>query len=756
MVDPKGDLANLLLHFPSLEPEDFRPWIDPDEARREGKPVEEVASETAALWRRGLADWEIGPERIQAVRDAVEYAVYTPGSESGLPVSIVASLSAPEGDWEAERELFRETIASTATALLGLVDIEADPVQSREHILLSNILETAWEAGEDVDLTELIRQVQSPPFERLGAFELDQFFPSDDRFELAMRLNNLLASPAFETWTRGAPLDIGSLLWTPEGKPRHSVFYLAHLSDSERMFFLTLLLAALESWVRRQPGSSTLRALFYMDEVFGYLPPTAAPPSKAPMLRLLKQARAFGLGLLLSTQNPVDLDYKALSNAGTWFVGKLQTEQDKARLLDGLEGAAAATGFDRATADDLISSLGKRVFLLHNVHEKKPEVFYTRWAMAYLRGPITRTQLDELNELAGAPQRAAAQEGAPAAAAPSVGTEERLTSTRPAVPRGIEEYFLPAEQRPEKALTAMGRPTGEIARKGMLYRPALLAQATVRFLDRKSGVDAVKTFTTLDPQPDRRGFIRWDESERAALDNDDLDSGPEAEASFAQLDAPLSDAKLMKKISSDFTDHIYQSLELRLLSNPELDLVAGPDTTEEEFRAQCDAAAEKASEGEEDKLKEKYSKKIESIRKKLAKEQRELAEDQAELSGRKMEEMATHAENLLGLFGGSRSRRRVSSSLTKRRMTSKAKADVEESQEAIEMFQRELEDLEEELHAALEELDDRWEEVADNIEELALTPKKKDIHEDLFGVAWVPYWQLEVGGDRVEAPAFPL
>ena len=349
IIDPKGDIANLLLHFPDLRPEDFQPWVDPDIARREGKSVQQLASETASLWQKGLADWGIDRERIESVRTKVQYSVYTPGSDAGYPVSILASLQAPQIPWDENREVLREKITSTVTAILGLVGIEADPLSSREHILLANIFEESWRKGKDLNLNELILQVQNPPIKKLGAFEVEQFFPNQDRMQLAMALNGFLASPSFQTWTEGDTLDPQAMLWTVEGQPRHSIFYLAHLTDQERMFFVTLLLSSVEAWMRAQSGSSSLRAMIYFDEVLGFLPPVKEPPSKAPMMRLLKQARAFGLGLLLTTQNPVDLDYKALTNAGTWFVGRLQTEQDKERLLDGLESAAGGKGgFDRS------------------------------------------------------------------------------------------------------------------------------------------------------------------------------------------------------------------------------------------------------------------------------------------------------------------------------------------------------------------------------------------------------------------------
>ena len=345
IIDPKGDLTNLLLHFPNLLPADFEPWIDPEIARREGKTTAQTAVETAENWKKGLESWDLGPTELNLLKDSVDFGVYTPGSSAGVPVNILSSFAAPGIPWEENREILREKISTIVTALLGLIGLNnIDPLRSREHILLSNILENAWSKEASLDLNELILQTQNPPFERLGAFPVNNFFPAKDRFDLAMLLNNFLASPSFEIWREGVPLDIAKLLYSPDGKPRHSIFYLAHLNDTERMFFVTLLFAAIESWMRTQRGTAALRALVYFDEILGYLPPVANPPSRPIMLRMLKQARAFGVGLLLATQNPVDVDYKGLSNAGTWFVGRLQTDQDKQRLLDGLEFSRRRSG----------------------------------------------------------------------------------------------------------------------------------------------------------------------------------------------------------------------------------------------------------------------------------------------------------------------------------------------------------------------------------------------------------------------------
>ena len=398
LIDPKGDLANLCLTFPDLRPEDFPPWVNEDDARRKGLDVAAYAAQQAELWRKGLAAWGQDGARIRRLRDAADVVIYTPGSTAGLPVSIVKSFAAPPAAVREDAEIFRERIGTTATSLLGLLGIEADPLQSREHILLARLLETAWREGRDLDLPGLIQQIQTPPVTKVGALDLDAFFPPKDRFALAMRLNNLLAAPGFDAWLEGEPLDVGALLHTAEGKPRVAIFSIAHLSDAERMFFVSLLLNETLGWMRAQSGTTSLRAIVYMDEIFGYFPPVANPPSKLPLLTLLKQARAFGVGVVLATQNPVDLDYKGLANTGTWFIGRLQTERDKARVLDGLEGVAAGSDqrFDRAAMEELLGGLGNRVFLLNNVHEDGPEVFETRWAMSYLRGPLTRTQIKQL------------------------------------------------------------------------------------------------------------------------------------------------------------------------------------------------------------------------------------------------------------------------------------------------------------------------------------------------------------------------
>jgi hypothetical protein len=780
MIDPKGDITNTLLHFPDLLSEDFRPWINADQARREGKSPEQAASEAADLWRNGLGKWGIGPERLEALKDAAQFAIYTPGSDAGIPVSILASLKAPAISWDDNRELLREKISGTVTALLGLVGIEdIDPVRSREHILLSNIFEYAWSRGNDLDLGELILQTQNPPIEKLGVFDVNTFFPENERFELAMMLNNILAAPAFQTWIEGQPLDILSLLYTPDGRPRHSVFYIAHLPDAERMFFVTLLYSAVETWMRTQSGITSLRAILYFDEIFGYLPPIGNPPSKEPMLRMLKQARAFGVGQVLVTQNPVDVDYKALSNAGTWFIGKLQTENDKVRLLDGLESAMQG-GMNRREYDRLISSLGKRVFLLHNVHEKQPQPFQTRWAMNYLAGPLTRSQIPALNQLAGAkevPQPLAVEqpsmpegefiergvqppgvfesqsEGATSPAAGLVTGKELGSATRPAVPSGIAEYFLPNNLTLSQAIKATGRTFPQDARpSGLLYKPVLIAQADIRFLQRKYNMDHETRRTVLVLEPDRRGTVRWDDWQSAPVDPRALDSQPPPEVRFTNLEAPLSEGKILRSLKTDFADWSYRTTEVIVRANETLEIYAGPEVSQADFRKMCTEAAREKLQDEAEKVTISYDKKIERIEDRLEREERELREDKSELAQRRREEWGTHAENVFSLFGGRR--RRLTTSLTKRRMAEKAEADVEESEEAIEDFEQDIAELQQEKERALEEINHKWREIADDMTEIPVTPYKKDVLIDLFGVAWMPFHVVQVEGEILELPGF--
>lgn len=765
IIDPKGDLTNLLLHFPDFKPSDFEPWLDPDAARREGKSLDQLAEETAAKWKTGLEGVGIGREEMLALQNSAQYTIFTPGSTSGVPVNVLSSFAAPDVPWAENRETLREKISSIVTALLGLIGLnDLDPLRSREHILVSNVIENAWSEGRSLDLTSLILEVQKPRFDRLGAFPLDSFFPEKDRFELAMLLNNFLASPSFESWREGVTLDIGALQYTPAGKPRHNIFYLAHLSEGERMFFVTLLFAAIESWMRAQRGTSGLRTMVYFDEIMGYLPPVANPPSRTVMLRMLKQARAFGVGLVLSTQNPVDVDYKALSNAGTWMIGRLQTEQDKNRLLDGLRSASGAS--DINAIDKQISALDKRVFLINNVNKSSPQLFSTRWAMNYLAGPLMRSQIPALNKLGGVEpfstesQSAGASSPAPSAAAqpaarqsaatpPASPRGETLTSSRPVVPSGVQEFFLPLDLGPAAAIEAARQPTGTQV-KGTIYRPALIAQAEARYLNTRYRLDTSKHFTCIVDQIEGMR-VEWEQFTWRPYKNSELEPDPRPNAAFASLPSMLSDAKRFSGLQRDFEEWVFRNGTLKVRANESLKVYAGPEVTTAEFRKLCADAARDAMKTDQDKIEAAYDRKIDTLKEKIRKQTNKVEELQREVSQRTAEEVGKGLETIVSLFGGRK--RSVSGNLAKRRMTAGAKADLNTAREDLESLNKQLEELTELKENEQKELEEKWARVVDDESEVPVNTTKSNIYTDFFGVAWVPYYQAEFAGQIVEIPA---
>ena len=597
-IDPKGDVGNLLLSFPSLRGEDFRPWVEPAEAAARGLSPEQLAEQTATQWREGLAAWDEDGERVARFRNAVDATIYTPGSTAGQPLSVLHTLSAPPAAVLGDTELLRQRIGTAVSGLLSLLGIDADPLRSREHILLATLIDQAWREGRDVALADLIRGIQSPPVDRIGVMDLESFFPAKERFALALQLNNLIASPGFAAWLTGEPLDIQRLLYTDAGRPRLSILSIAHLSDAERMFFVSVLLNEIVAWMRKQPGTSSLRAILYMDEVFGFFPPTANPPSKQPMLMLLKQARAFGLGIVLATQNPVDLDYKGLSNAGTWFLGRLQTERDKARVLDGLEGAAATTGsaFDRARMEAVLSGLRNRVFLMNNVHDQQPVVFQTRWTLSYLRGPLTEQQIRTLvAPPAGAVQPSGAAD--PLARAPAAALA--AASARPVLPPGIAECFWPHRGKPAAGGT-------------LVYRPAVLGEAKVHYAQAKAGVDTWESLALRVPA-DAEAGLDWDAAEVLPREDVELENEPAAGAGFVPPPVEVTQPKRFSKLAQEVQEHLYCNRSLELFKCAALKAVSQPGESEAEFRVRLAQTARERRDMDVEKLRSQYAPKLAAL-----------------------------------------------------------------------------------------------------------------------------------------------
>lgn len=696
VIDPKGDLGNLLLTFPDLDAESFEPWIDPADATRAGKTPQEFAESTADLWRNGLASWHQSPDRIQRFRDATDMTIYTPGASMGVPLSVMGSFDAPSEVVRCDPDALRERVDGATSGLLALLGIEADPVQSREYILLANLMQRAWSEGRDLDLGQLILEIQKPPFEKLGVIDLETFYPGKDRVALAMKLNGLLASPGFAAWLEGEPLDVERLLYRPDGRPRISIVSIAHLSDAERMFVVTLLLNEVVSWMRAQSGTSSLRAILYMDEIYGYFPPTRNPPSKPPMLTLLKQARAFGLGCMLATQNPVDLDYKGLSNCGTWFIGRLQTEQDKNRVLDGLESAmASAGGVARADLSRTLGSLGKRVFLLNNVHEDGPELFQTRWVLSYLRGPLVRDQIARLMEDKKAALSAESEVEAlpdppavPSSTAEAQSTSEAEStgevSRRPVVDEGVTEGFA----------VAMDDHADE---ERLVYRPSLFARAQLHYRRATYDVDEWQDVSVTAPLSSRS--LGWKDAVVEDGDGPTVRRRPVGGASYDALPSFAQRARSYSAAEKKLKTHLYRERRLVLFRHGETKLTSAPGETESEFRKRLHQKLAEERDLAVEKLRSKYASKVEAIEKRIATAQERLDREESQLRDRKLQTAISFGASLLGAVVGrkltsTRNQSGAARALREIGRTRREGDDVERAEERLEDLIEEKEQLE--------------------------------------------------------------
>jgi hypothetical protein len=733
IIDPKGDLGNLMLTFPSLKGEDFQPWINEDDARKKGLSPADYAQAQAELWTKGLAGWQQDGARIQRLRDAADVAIYTPGSNAGLPVSILKSFAAPAADVREDAELLRERISTTVTSLLGLLGIEADPIQSREHILLSTILDQTWKKEEDLNLASLIQAIQSPPVSKIGVMDVDSFFPSKDRFALAMKLNNLLAAPGFQAWLEGEALDIQSLMHTPAGKPRHAIFSIAHLNDAERMFFVTLLLSQMVGWMRAQSGTTSLRALLYMDEIFGYFPPVSNPPSKLPLMTLLKQARAFGLGVVLATQNPVDLDYKGLANTGTWFIGRLQTERDKARVLEGLEGASTSAGkrFDRGRMEQTLAGLGNRIFLMNNVHEDEPVVFETRWCLSYLRGPLTRTQIKTLMD----PVLGAVSTGS---SAPTIkSTKGAMGGARPMLPPDVPQHFLPLRG---------SKPEGS----ELVYAPMLLGSSQIRFSDSKSGVDSTQDVTVLAPIADGPIAVDWDRATATDLAVADLERGPEGDAQFLGLPALASKAKCYADWNKDFGGWLFRTQKVELFRSPSTKEVSQPGESERDFRVRLQQTGREQRDKGAETLRQKYASKIATLQDRIRRAELAKEKQQAESRSSQVQAAISVGASILGAFLG---RKTISASNIGRATTAvrsagrvmKESKDVGVAEENVAALQQQLADLEAQFKSESEALVAATDPLNEKLETISIKPTKANIAVKLVALVWTPHWRDKSG-----------
>jgi hypothetical protein len=728
-IDPKGDIGNALLTFPNLSPQEFRPWINEDEARRKGQSPDDYAAAQAALWQQGLGEWGQSADRIKKLRETVDMAIYTPGSNAGLPVSILSSLNCPPAALMDDAEAFADRIESTVSSMLGLIGVDADPVQSPEHILLSNIVAFCWKKGQNITLENLVRQIQQPPIRKIGVVDLDSFMPEAKRTALAMKLNNLLASPGFSTWLEGEPLDIQRMYYTPEGKPRITIFCIAHLSDTERMFFVSLLMNQMLGWMRSQQGTTSLRAIFYMDEIYGYLPPTAMPPSKKPLMILLKQARAFGLGILLATQNPADLDYKALSNIGTWWLGRLQTERDKMRVLDGLEGAANTAGgkFDRKLMEQTLAGLGNRVFLMNNVHEDHPVVFTVRWLMSYLSGPLSRPQIkalmDPIRPKAGSSKTAAAgDDGFAPPGASSAASADRNT-LRPKLPDGASEFFQPSDEDGER----------------LTYTPTILRSATVVFDDAKRKINGRSIVTLVNEIDIDKQKVLWDKFVDVPKDDDlsKYDAEPKDNAAYADLPGPALKTTTYTSIKKDFADWVFANHSLEVFFSSLLEAYSNPGEKQDEFKVRITQSIREQRDAAIEELRTKTAKSMKSLQDKAEKASAKIDVQQAQSSGAKLSAAVQIGTSLLGMFMGRKTSIIKASTVNSASRAWKEGQDVKAAEHELDSIKADMTELDKQITDDTQKIRDQYDPATLSFETFKLTPVKKNIQVTATGILWL-------------------
>ncbi len=721
IIDPKGDMGNLLLTFPNLLPEDFSPWIDPSEAARREMSSEQYAEEMAKTWEEGLASWGQGKDRIRSLKEKTSFSIYTPGSSAGMPISVVNDFHAPSQEIVNDLDMFNSMVSSTTVSLLSLVDIKGDALKSREHILISSLLLHFWRRGEDMDLERLIGHIVNPPFDKVGVFGLDIFFPQRDRMELAMRLNNVLASPIFAAWMQGDPLDIQKILYTEDGKPKTSIFSIAHLNDSERMFFVTMLLNQFIGWMRRQQGTSSLKALLYMDEIAGYFPPSANPPSKKPMLLLLKQARAYGVGVILATQNPVDLDYKGLSNIGSWFIGRLQTSQDQRRVVDGIVGASEGN-LDVKKTEQLLFDMKGRQFLLRSAHLDEPLLFETRWVLSYLKGPISTGDISKLMNL---------EKGKMPKARTEIETERvsnvhgELSELPPPLSSGIPQLFYLHSVQTEK----------------VRFEPWLLAQCSVRFFNSRRNIDIVKDLSLRIYLDEKYVSPNWKESEVWAFEEEEYMQQPPTCSSFYPLAPSFAKNKDLRGCSRGFAEYVYQSERLELKKITSLKLESLPNESLKDFRIRVsDYLRDKRAE-EVEKLRGKYRSKQERLEKQVQRALHKIEKEKSDVKSKTTDTVLSFGMAVLGAFLG---RKAISSSTLSRASSgvrhagriAKEKEEVKRAEESLALLQGNMENLVMEVEVKVSEVMDKYQLENFKIESFYIKPRRSDIFNLQLALLW--------------------
>lgn len=746
IIDPKGDMGNLLLTFPELTGENFGPWVNPADAS-DKESTKEYARQEADKWKKGLAEWNQDEARIRRLRESADFVIYTPGSNAGIPISILKSFEVPSKEIMQDSEALREKILSTVTSLLSLVGIDANPIESREHILISSIMEYSWKQGKNLDIPSIIQHIQSPQVSKIGVLDTESFYPAKERFSLITSLNNLLASSGFSTWMEGDSLDIQNLLYGTKGKSKVSIFSISHLNDQERMFFVSLLLNQLLGWLRSQSGTTSLRAILYMDEIFGYFPPVANPPSKTPLLTLLKQARAFGLGIILATQNPVDLDYKGLSNTGTWFIGRLQTEKDKERVLDGLQGASQTLGksFERKEIDKILSALDKRIFVMSNAHEDGLEIFQTRMAMSYLRGPLIRDQIKVLMDpLRKIHKSIEAQPEIVSTSTPSSNTTKGQEKTndnllksdisgnrdtnqpgqRPTIAPNISQYFIPVNKN-------------EVDIENIAYHPYILGGATLTFSQKQSGMDLVKDVVFITPVTDNPVPVDWQNAREIDLKFSEILKDPAMENShFVQPPAVVNKSENYDDWKKDFILWLSQTNKITLYKDPLTQTLSRPGESEKDFRIRIGQKVRENRDESVDKLRKKYAPRLAAIEEKIGRAKQKMNLENDQVKQQNVQTAISIGTSLLGAFMGRR-RRRTSNLARGISRSMKEKKDVQYAKGSLDSLNQQLLNVQSKFDSEVSSLNTKSNQ-QDALETILFKPNKSDISIKLLSLVWYP------------------
>jgi hypothetical protein len=708
IIDPKGDMGNLCLADSTFSPKSFEPWVA-DEARAKEKDVASYAEKIATMWKKGIESYYQDSARVEKF-SKVKKTIYTPGSSAGVSVNVLSSLEAPPTQILEDSDSFAAYIKTTVSSLLSLIGVEANPVESKEYILLAQLISTAWMEGDNLSLEDLIGRIISPSFKKIGVLPLEDFYPPSERFKFATKFNAIIASPTFKTWLEGESIDIQKMLYDENGKAKVAIFSISHLNDDERMFFVTLLLNKLIAWMRRQSGTSALKALLYMDEIFGFFPPVKNPPSKEPMLLLLKQARAYGIGVVLSTQNPVDLDYKGLSNMGTWFIGRLQTSQDIARVIDGL-GGKVGSSFDKDEISNLLTNLKKRTFFLKSAHLDDIRLFGTRWVMSYLKGPLKRDEISSLME----DQKS------------QLSTSIKKTVVKNVKVEGFENYSTLDSSIPQHYQVSLN--------ESKQFTPSIMAECTLNFFNQTRGIDEEESFClSLNIESNLRS-LEWDDAETLDASNEKKKSSfsrlpinaPE-NAQFSEVPDIISDDKKLRKTITSLKDWLYHEHKLELFRCKLPKLESKPYESLSDFKVRLSDMLNEEKEEAIEILQERYAKKEKILTNRLDRAMEKLEKEESDTTSSFLNVGIT----VLGaLFGKSRaSIGRAGSRVLKER------GDVNRAEERADKVKDDIEELGEELEDKVNDLAEKFELDEVEIEEFSIKLRKTDIEVNDIAVVW--------------------